>query len=568
MAPERIPGPGGSSLPGMSRSAPQAAARTSQTTDSAFPAADDGPSREEVQQRISSLYDRAETVTGNYNATRAMAAGTRGRLNPPRDKGRTRNDAALDDVARPWFDAVRAQLGPSMPARLPADRMPNRPAETRPAPPAARPEGGSAPRALEAAGRPVPELTAGPAAGPVAELTSGRAVAALPAAPVTGRANVKALAAAPAESGHSSLKNSKERSLRKLERARELLSQHVARQRSAAPVAAIEAAPAQVAWPLPEDLAPRQAEQQWQQPTALDTGSFGDTGSFSGMGTFNDTGSFSALDATGSLGAPAPMAAPLGMDGSLGAGMPLAPDMTVAPSVAFSQDMTVTPGAFTPDMTVAPGAAFATDTGFVQSAAFALDPAFAPDPAFASDATLTPGAVAPAMPFAPDLAAIPAMAVAPAPSVSPAPSFVPDPSFVSAAPVHAGAGGGDTPGSGYDARAAKALEFARAQIGRPCVWGAAGPGSYDCAGLTRAAWMVAGVALPRTARDQATAAMTVPLTDLRVGDLVFFYGDVSHVGLYIGNSTMIHAPSPGAYIREESIFYAGQAAIHSAARPA
>ncbi|QFZ79106.1 hypothetical protein GFH48_35535 [Streptomyces fagopyri] len=178
-----------------------------------------------------------------------------------------------------------------------------------------------------------------------------------------------------------------------------------------------------------------------------------------------------------------------------------------------------------------------------------------------------------------EAAHIPAMSVAPAPSVGSAPfapSVVPGPSFAPVSPVDAAVpttagmvmGGGDTSGSGYDMKAAKALAFARAQIGRPCVWGAAGPGSYDCAGLTRAAWMVAGVALPRTARDQATATTAIPLTDIRVGDLIFFYGDVSHVGLYIGDSMMIHAPSPGAYIREESIFYAGQAAIHSAARPA
>ncbi|WP_148100395.1 C40 family peptidase, partial [Streptomyces sp. NL15-2K] len=115
---------------------------------------------------------------------------------------------------------------------------------------------------------------------------------------------------------------------------------------------------------------------------------------------------------------------------------------------------------------------------------------------------------------------------------------------------------------------AKALAFARAQIGRPCVWGAAGPDSYDCSSLIQAAWKAAGVALPRTTLAQAGSGTAVSLADIRPGDLVFFYDDLSHVGLHIGNGTMIHAPGPGAYIREESILYAGESAIRGAVRPA
>ncbi|MEU5632051.1 NlpC/P60 family protein [Streptomyces rishiriensis] len=141
----------------------------------------------------------------------------------------------------------------------------------------------------------------------------------------------------------------------------------------------------------------------------------------------------------------------------------------------------------------------------------------------------------------------------PAPSV-PAPASVPAP--VSPADPS------------YDAKAEKALAFARAQIGKPYVWGAMGPGSYDCSGLTRAAWQAAGVTLPRTTYDQANAGATVSLADARPGDLVFFYDDVSHVGLYVGNGMMIHAPKPGAYVREESIYYDGGSGIHSVVRPA
>ncbi|MFE1437963.1 NlpC/P60 family protein [Streptomyces sp. NPDC058739] len=113
----------------------------------------------------------------------------------------------------------------------------------------------------------------------------------------------------------------------------------------------------------------------------------------------------------------------------------------------------------------------------------------------------------------------------------------------------------------------KAVAFARTQIGKPYVWGATGPDSYDCSGLTGAAWKAAGVTLPRTTWDQVNAGTTVSLTDARPGDLVFFYDDLSHVGLYIGNGMMIHAPKPGAYVREESIYYDGEGSIHSVVRP-
>ncbi|GAA3032587.1 C40 family peptidase [Streptomyces glomeratus] len=122
--------------------------------------------------------------------------------------------------------------------------------------------------------------------------------------------------------------------------------------------------------------------------------------------------------------------------------------------------------------------------------------------------------------------------------------------------------------SSYTTKAEKALAFARAQIGKPYVWGATGPESYDCSGLTQAAWKAAGVTLPRTTYDQVNAGTTVPLADARPGDLIFFYDDISHVGIYIGNGMMIHAPKPGAYVREESVYYGGASIIHSVVRPA
>ncbi|MFA3873855.1 NlpC/P60 family protein [Streptomyces sp. MMCC 100] len=131
-----------------------------------------------------------------------------------------------------------------------------------------------------------------------------------------------------------------------------------------------------------------------------------------------------------------------------------------------------------------------------------------------------------------------------------------------------GSSGSSTPGTSNGTKAESALAFARAQIGKPYVWGATGPGSYDCSGLTQAAWKAAGVTLPRTTYDQVNAGTTVSVSQAQPGDLVFFYDDISHVGLYIGDGMMIHAPKPGAYVREESIFYDGESSIYSVVRPA
>ncbi|MEU9354306.1 NlpC/P60 family protein [Streptomyces griseoloalbus] len=122
--------------------------------------------------------------------------------------------------------------------------------------------------------------------------------------------------------------------------------------------------------------------------------------------------------------------------------------------------------------------------------------------------------------------------------------------------------------SSYAAKAGKALAFARAQVGKPYVWGATGPGSYHCSGLTQGAWKAAGVTIPRTTYDQVDAGTTVPVSQAQPGDLVFFYDDITHVGIYIGNGMMIHAPKPGTYVREESIYYDGESSVHSVVRPA
>ncbi|MFB7454085.1 NlpC/P60 family protein [Streptomyces sp. NPDC056194] len=110
-------------------------------------------------------------------------------------------------------------------------------------------------------------------------------------------------------------------------------------------------------------------------------------------------------------------------------------------------------------------------------------------------------------------------------------------------------GGEREPVTAPDGRAAAAISFARAQLGKPYVWGATGPSAYDCSGLTQAAWRAAGVSLPRTTYTQINAGRRVSRSQLAPGDLVFFYSGISHVGLYIGGGQMIHAPRPGAPVR-------------------
>ena len=98
-------------------------------------------------------------------------------------------------------------------------------------------------------------------------------------------------------------------------------------------------------------------------------------------------------------------------------------------------------------------------------------------------------------------------------------------------------------------RAGKVMKFAYNALGTPYVFGAAGPGSYDCSGLTLAAYRQVGVSLPHSARRQLAQGPRVAKSDLMPGDLVYFYNDVHHVGIYIGNGKVIHAPQPGENVK-------------------
>ncbi|MFJ3668359.1 NlpC/P60 family protein [Streptomyces sp. NPDC090106] len=102
--------------------------------------------------------------------------------------------------------------------------------------------------------------------------------------------------------------------------------------------------------------------------------------------------------------------------------------------------------------------------------------------------------------------------------------------------------------------AAAAFSAAQSKIGSPYVYGATGPSSFDCSGLTSWAYAQAGVSIPRTSQAQASAGTRIySQSDLQVGDLVIFYGDQHHVGLYAGNGQVLHAPRTGTVVRYESI---------------
>lgn len=112
------------------------------------------------------------------------------------------------------------------------------------------------------------------------------------------------------------------------------------------------------------------------------------------------------------------------------------------------------------------------------------------------------------------------------------------------------AGGSYTGSASGDARTA--LDFAYSQLGKPYVYGAAGPDSYDCSGLIMRAWGAAGVSLPRTTYGQAEAGPQIDRGSLQPGDILFFSG-LGHAGLYVGNNQMIHAPRTGKNVEVVSL---------------
>ncbi|MGW1035895.1 C40 family peptidase [Streptomyces antibioticus] len=114
------------------------------------------------------------------------------------------------------------------------------------------------------------------------------------------------------------------------------------------------------------------------------------------------------------------------------------------------------------------------------------------------------------------------------------------------------------------AQGKKAIKYATAQIGKPYEWGAEGPATYDCSGLTSEAWRSAGTTIPRTSQEQWKQLHRVAVEDMRPGDLIIYFDDASHVALYVGDGAIVHAPRPG---RDITLAGAGTMPILGVVRP-
>ena len=139
---------------------------------------------------------------------------------------------------------------------------------------------------------------------------------------------------------------------------------------------------------------------------------------------------------------------------------------------------------------------------------------------------------------------------APDPSPDPAPSPPPSPSPSPAPSPPPSSSGG----------ASQAIAFAKAQIGEPYSWGASGPGSWDCSGLTMKAWASAGRYLPHWSVGQYQATSHISSSQLRPGDLLFWgssssSSSIHHVAMYLGGGMMIHAPRTGQNVQIVSMYY-------------
>jgi cell wall-associated NlpC family hydrolase len=153
----------------------------------------------------------------------------------------------------------------------------------------------------------------------------------------------------------------------------------------------------------------------------------------------------------------------------------------------------------------------------------------------------------------------PSPTAASTPAPEPSKTVEPDPEPTAAAPAPTTApetGPAPAPKSGAQA----AIAFARAQLGEPYRWGAAGPSSWDCSGLTAGAWHAGGTSLPHYSVAQYEQSTPISASQLRPGDLVFWGssddpGSIYHVALYVGDGTIIHAPRTGKPVTEESMYY-------------
>lgn len=109
----------------------------------------------------------------------------------------------------------------------------------------------------------------------------------------------------------------------------------------------------------------------------------------------------------------------------------------------------------------------------------------------------------------------------------------------------------------------KVVDAVYSKIGAPYAWGATGPSSFDCSGLTSWAYAQAGKQIPRTSQAQASGGTPVAISDLQPGDIVAYYGGASHVGIYVGNGKIVDALNSGTPVSERPLNYMP---IHSAVR--
>jgi cell wall-associated NlpC family hydrolase len=103
--------------------------------------------------------------------------------------------------------------------------------------------------------------------------------------------------------------------------------------------------------------------------------------------------------------------------------------------------------------------------------------------------------------------------------------------------------------------AGAAIAEAKRHLGAPYEWGAAGPNSFDCSGLTMVAWRAGGVSLPHYSGAQYSATTHIPMSAIQPGDLIFYESPSQHVALYIGGGQIIHAPHPGGVVEYASLYY-------------
>jgi cell wall-associated NlpC family hydrolase len=128
-------------------------------------------------------------------------------------------------------------------------------------------------------------------------------------------------------------------------------------------------------------------------------------------------------------------------------------------------------------------------------------------------------------------------------------------------------GGGTTQYKGpTGTQAEKAVAFAYAQLGKPYVFGASGPDSYDCSGLTMASWAAAGVSIPRTSFAQWDGLPHVPESQMQPGDILVFNGE-GHVGIFVGNGMLIDAPHTGAVVEKIALSGWYQSTLDGVVRP-